>query len=211
MTFKGLVYGVRASSVDAPHIRRVFNTIDRLTDIVQIGATPPVDVFPFLKYIPESLLGNWITRAKYVRRIMLNTYTIALEHVKTRRKRFGTRNSLVDRLLDDEKLGFPDHQLGFLAGGIIEAGSDTTGGMILCFMQAMLKWPEIQRKAQRQIDAVIGEDRVPTWADYKDLPYVAAIVKECVRWRSSTPLGVPHCLEEGNIHSSLNTCDVVIC
>ncbi|QGA18020.1 hypothetical protein EYB26_005698 [Talaromyces marneffei] len=191
-----IMYGVRASTVDAPHMYRVFDTIEHFEEIIQLGATPPVDVFPFLKYIPECLLGNWVSRAKHVKRIMLATYTAGIDHIKNRRKRLGARNTFIDQLLDDEKLGLGTHRLGFLTGAITEAGSDTTATMILCFMQAMVKWPEFQRRAQKQIDAVVGEDRTPTWADYKDLPYVMAIVKECMRWRPATPAGVPHYLDE---------------
>lgn len=191
------VFGVQAPSVGTSHMHRVFDALEQFVEIIQISATPPVDVSPFLKYVPESLFGYWISRAKEVKRIMLDTYTVSVDHVKNRRKRVGVRNSFVDRLLDDKKLGFTDHRLGFTAGVLTEAGSDTTASMIMCFLQAMVKWPEIARKAQKQIDAIVGEDRSPTWDDYKDLPYVMAIVKECMRWRPATPLGVPHCLDEG--------------
>jgi cytochrome P450 family 619 len=52
-------------------------------------------------------------------------------------------------------------------------------------------------KAQAEIDAVVGEGRSPTWEDYASLPYVAATVKEAMRWRPVTPLAFPHCLAEG--------------
>lgn len=178
-------------------MHRVFDTIEQFVEIIRIGSTPPVDVFPWLKYVPESLLGNWISRAKEVKRIMLATYMAGVNHVKNRRKMVGVRNSFIDRLLDDKKLGFTDHRLGFTGGALTEAGSDMTAAMIMCFMQAMVKWPEFARRTQKQIDAIVGEDRSPTWADYKNLPYVMAIVKECMRWRPATPLGVPHCLDEG--------------
>lgn len=78
----------------------------------------------------------------------------------------------------------------------MEGGTDTTGSVILAFVHAMTKWPDLQRRAQEQIDSVIGEDRSPTWADYDKLPYVATCVKETMRWRSVAPLGVPHSLTQ---------------
>ena len=49
--------------------------------------------------------------------------------------------------------------------------------------------PEIQRKAQAEIDRVVGSDRFPTFADQPDLPYVDAVVKEVHRWNPVAPLG----------------------
>lgn len=49
--------------------------------------------------------------------------------------------------------------------------------------------PEVQRKAQKEIDGIIGSDRLPTFADRDKLPYVEAIYKEIIRFRPVTPLG----------------------
>lgn len=46
--------------------------------------------------------------------------------------------------------------------------------------------PAVQAKAQREIDAVVGGDRLPTFADREDLPYIDALVKE-VRCSSVDP------------------------
>lgn len=57
------------------------------------------------------------------------------------------------------------------------------------FFLAMTLFPDVQKKAQAQIDAVIGVDRLPTFADRGSLPYVEAVVKEVLRWHTVTPLG----------------------
>ena len=49
--------------------------------------------------------------------------------------------------------------------------------------------PEVQRKAQAEIDRVVGNDRFPTLADQPDLPYTDALVKEVFRWNPVAPLG----------------------
>ena len=59
------------------------------------------------------------------------------------------------------------------------------------FVLAMLLFPEAKRKAQAELDAVVGRDRVPTFEDRNSLPYVRAIVKEVLRWRAPGPLGTP--------------------
>ena len=57
---------------------------------------------------------------------------------------------------------------------------------------AMVAYPETQARAQAELDAVVGRARLPTFADYPHLPYIRAIVKEVLRWRTVGPLGVPH-------------------
>jgi len=56
----------------------------------------------------------------------------------------------------------------------------------------MIAFPEVQRRAQAELDSVIGRDRLPTFADAPRLPYVCAIVREILRWRPALPFGVPH-------------------
>lgn len=58
------------------------------------------------------------------------------------------------------------------------AGSETSAGVLTWWMQAMLLYPEVQAKAQAELDAVVGRDRVPTFADQEHLPYIGAMVTE---------------------------------
>lgn len=48
---------------------------------------------------------------------------------------------------------------------------------------------DVQKKAQAELDAVIGSDRLPTLADRANLPYINAVVLEVLRWNSVTPTG----------------------
>jgi len=60
----------------------------------------------------------------------------------------------------------------------------------------MVTNPDIQRRAQLQIDAVVGKGRLPTFDDRDRLPYVDAIIYETLRLRPPLPLGVPHATTE---------------
>jgi len=60
----------------------------------------------------------------------------------------------------------------------------------------MIAVPEVQRRAQAEIDAVVGRDRLPTFSDAPRLPYVCAVVKEILRWRPGLPFGAPHVATE---------------
>ncbi|KAI8994065.1 cytochrome P450 [Trametes punicea] len=72
------------------------------------------------------------------------------------------------------------------------AGADTTLSAIQTFFLAMASFPDAQKKAQEELDHVIGRHRLPTVSDQGSLPYVTALMKECLRWRTVAALGVPH-------------------
>jgi len=56
----------------------------------------------------------------------------------------------------------------------------------------MLLNPEVQAKAQEELDRVVGPNRLPEFSDQPDLPYIHAVCKEVLRWHPAAPLGVPH-------------------
>ena len=58
------------------------------------------------------------------------------------------------------------------------------------FILAMTLYPEVQRKAQAEIDRVVGNSRLPDYSDQDELPYVDAVLKEVLRWHPVTPLGM---------------------
>jgi cytochrome P450 len=49
--------------------------------------------------------------------------------------------------------------------------------------------PEMQRRAQEEIDAVTKRERLPTYEDRESLPFLEAIVRETLRWGLVLPLG----------------------
>ena len=56
------------------------------------------------------------------------------------------------------------------------------------FILAMTLHPEVVRKAQAEIDSVIGADRLPQLSDRPSLPYLDAVIKETLRWNVAAPL-----------------------
>ncbi len=56
----------------------------------------------------------------------------------------------------------------------------------------MTLYPNAQKKAQAELDAVVGTGRLPEFSDRTSLPYVGALVKELLRWHCGTPLGLAH-------------------
>jgi cytochrome P450 len=64
-----------------------------------------------------------------------------------------------------------------------------TSSSIKTFFLAATLYPEIVRLAQKELDQVIGGDRLPEFSDKPQLPYISAILKEILRWRTPTPFG----------------------
>lgn len=63
-----------------------------------------------------------------------------------------------------------------------------TVSVVATFVLVMVLDPEIQKRAQAELDGVIS-GRLPTLADQVSLPYVTAVVYETFRWKASSPLG----------------------
>jgi len=49
--------------------------------------------------------------------------------------------------------------------------------------------PEIQVRAQKEIESVVGPGGLPDFNDRDSLPYINAIIAEVLRWQPVTPLG----------------------
>jgi cytochrome P450 len=64
----------------------------------------------------------------------------------------------------------------------------------------MTLFPEVQKKAQAEIDAVVGNDRLPSFSDRSQLPYVDALAKEVLRWNVVAPLGQFLCVSVTGPH-----------
>lgn len=76
------------------------------------------------------------------------------------------------------------------------AGADTTVTSMAVFLIACMLHPEAQEKARREIDAVVGRDRLPTFEDRQRLPFVDAMCNEVLRWRPVLPIAGPHAASE---------------
>ncbi|KAF7372815.1 Cytochrome P450 [Mycena sanguinolenta] len=64
--------------------------------------------------------------------------------------------------------------------------------MIKVFILAMLVNPDIQKKAQAYIDAVVVDGRMPNFSDRPLLAYIDGILKETMRWKVVAPIALPH-------------------
>ena len=83
------------------------------------------------------------------------------------------------------------------------AGLETTSTTLMWWTLAMVAFPEAQRRAQAELDAVVGRARLPTYDDAPRLPYVRAIIREVLRWRPPLQLGLPHTVAEDDWYDGM--------
>lgn len=98
----------------------------------------------------------------------------------------------VDIVKMQKQESLSDGLAAYIAGQILQAGSETTAGIVVGFIQAMVIFPEVAKMAQEELDRVCGRDRLPDLNDVPHLPYIRACAKECFRWMPGLLLGVPH-------------------
>ncbi|KAK8923822.1 Cytochrome P450 78A4 [Platanthera zijinensis] len=100
-----------------------------------------------------------------------------------------TVGDFVDVLLDLEKeQKLADSEMIAVLWEMIFRGTDTVAILLEWVMARMVLHPEIQAKAQAEIDAVVGRSRTVSDADIPNLHYLQSVVKECLRMHPPGPL-----------------------
>ncbi|KIK97282.1 hypothetical protein PAXRUDRAFT_825086 [Paxillus rubicundulus Ve08.2h10] len=74
----------------------------------------------------------------------------------------------------------------------------------MAFTLAMVKNPHVWKRAQVEIDAALGMDRLPDFDDRPSLPYVEAVLRESMRWQPVLPLGIPHATSSSDIYKGFH-------
>ncbi|PYI09628.1 putative cytochrome P450 [Aspergillus sclerotiicarbonarius CBS 121057] len=157
-----------------------------------------VDTIPALKYLP-----TWFPFAKFQRlgRIWRTQLLTAMEtpyRMVRKQMADGTHSpSYLSALLEKPLTEEDEHIAQWTAGSLFTGGADTTVSTLITFFLAMALNPDVQTKAQEELDRVLGPYTLPCAADRPKLPYINAIVKESLRWYPVAPMGLPHlCTKE---------------
>ncbi|KAK7211689.1 hypothetical protein V2G26_018867 [Clonostachys chloroleuca] len=168
-----------------------------------------VDLFPALRYLPDGFPGaSFKAKGKEwseCLRTIVHTPFRFVQTEMTSNKNY--QECYISKLLQnpdgDEKGAGPvtlspevEHDIVWSAGSLYAAGVDTQALTLAGFTLAMIRFPEVQRKAQEEIDRVIGTHRLPSFEDREKLPYVQAVFLEALRWWAVLPLGIPHVATE---------------
>lgn len=151
------------------------------------------DTLTFLGKLPVSLQW-WRKPLKPRFERQANLWMKLWTSLRTQMETGQAPECFVKQVIEAEyqKQGISELQAAFLAGSLIEAGSETTSAAINTALLYLAANPDVQRIAYEEIHKVIGDSRSPTFEDEANLPYVRAIVKETNRIRPVTSFGSPH-------------------
>ncbi|KAF8875598.1 cytochrome P450 [Gymnopilus junonius] len=179
------------------NVRRAKYFILRL---IRIGFTimPPatgkyiVESWPFLLKLPHFL--QWFRHAPLRQRASdSKLYLYLMNTVHKQMESGAAPQSIARRAIERQKeFGLNDLETAFALSAPFTAGVGTTLAALDVFFLAMLHYPAVMHRAQEEIEAVVGKDRLPEFDDAKSLPYINAMIKEVLRWRPIAPLGVAH-------------------
>ncbi|QRV88268.1 cytochrome P450 family protein [Ceratobasidium sp. AG-Ba] len=169
-----------------------------------------VNIFPSLMHVPSWFPGaGWKRTAQEWRKQQEAAVTAAFEWTKAQMSEGTCEPSVVSSLLNESKELGPgikeseDH-IKQLAVSLFIAGPDTIVSTMMIFITAMLLFPEVQRRAQQEVDSVLNIDQLPTLADQIRLEYVGRVVEEVLRWRPIAPLGGPHATSQDDTYRDLD-------
>ncbi|KAI0027868.1 cytochrome P450 [Vararia minispora EC-137] len=183
--------------VEVEHIAKVF-----------AGATMTgaylVDLFPWMLFIPgrhvKIMFAKWKRDAVAWHAHTSHFLGDLIGEVKGRMMKEANeeaRPCLVRTLVEEgERFGLSDAEKSWAAGTMYIAGTETQAITLEWFTLAMIGHPGVQQRAQAELDAVIGRARPPRVGDRDRLPYLAALLREVLRWRPAVPRGLPHLSEQ---------------
>ncbi|ORY71795.1 putative cytochrome P450 oxidoreductase [Pseudomassariella vexata] len=162
----------------------------------------PSNLFPFLKYMPHWLVPSLRTMERLRVQYAEQMWSMRRK-IETSVKDGSAMDSIYKHfLLTRGDYAVTEEESVHTFQGMIDGGTRSPHNNLLVFLFLMMEYPEWQRKLQKEVDQVVGKDRMPNYEDISNLPTVRAIVKEGVRYRSIVAeMGVSHCLETDDVYN----------
>ncbi|KAJ6576760.1 cytochrome P450 [Mycena sp. CBHHK59/15] len=185
---------VQPSGDPDPFIAAAKQAVEAMTETGLFG-TYIVDYLPILKYIPVWV--PYVTFKKQAREWKKSSDIAAhvpFNILKTRMAEAHYVPSVGSKLLSNGE-SVDETIIRQATAAMFASGSAATVSALTTFFLAMRLYPEVQCKAQKEIDQVVaGRWRLPNFSDEPNLPYITAIIREIGRWNPVAPLAFPHML-----------------
>ncbi|QRW11232.1 cytochrome P450 family protein [Ceratobasidium sp. AG-Ba] len=209
------VYGYEASHPHDDLVDQVEMSMSHMSE----AAVPKnfyVNTLPWMIHIPSWIPGaGWKRKAKEWRAAKDRSFNRPLEWTRSQmssgRVLASMSKTLLTNLATDETqesdIQEAEDTICLVTGTLYSAAVHTTVAVAHNFILAMLHYPEVQRKIQVELDAVLHGNRLPELDDREALPYLSAVIKEVMRWRPVVPMdgnpGVAHASTKDDIHRGL--------
>ncbi|KAJ3553128.1 hypothetical protein NM688_g3784 [Phlebia brevispora] len=173
-----LVYGIDVLPKDDPYISITETALQSLIS-GNAGAY-------LVKHIPAWFPGAGFKRLalawrKDVRKMVDMPYNAVRQSLAKGEAIPSMLSQQLSKLEGNRDNAYEESVFRSAAASAYTGGADTTVSSLGTFILAMLFHPEVQKRAQAELDRVVGQDRLPTFDDEQSLPYISAIVKEVLR------------------------------
>lgn len=194
-------HGYEVKEHNDPFVDLADLAVDQFSKSTATGAWM-VDIIPSLAKVPEWVPGAGFKRvAREWHETLEEMVAAPYKFVKDQMAAGIAPKSFTSNLLEDRTLSAEEeHIVKWSAASLYSGGADTTVSAIYSFFLAMTLFPDAQKKAQAEIDAVVGPDRLPSFRDRDSLPYTEALAKEVLRWNAVVPTAIAHRVIEDDIH-----------
>jgi len=174
-------------------IKNVIRLNDDLINAID-GGQNYVDFLPWLRYVPyipyKAFAAEYYDLAE-------KTYKYLMDEAKHKLESGLPAKGIAARLLESQNDVEADYREQYWAlAAFYLAGSDTQGIASQSMMMAFALNPDVLARAQAEVDSVVGPDRLPSFDDEANLPYIRALVREVLRWRPTGPTAIPHAAVE---------------
>ncbi|KAI0363883.1 cytochrome P450 [Pilatotrama ljubarskyi] len=174
--------GAYAAPGDLAHLSEKIG--DNATYMLATSTQLWVEIFPLLRYLPVWMVGP--QTASTLRRFKreLNALLVRSdEHIRHSMEK-GDPPSFLSRIYSRSPPLSPEEKnvALYASASLTTAGFHTVISLTISFFLAMVMYPDAQRKAQDEIDRVVGRARLPSIADRPSLPYTDALIMEVMRW-----------------------------
>ncbi|KAF8684070.1 cytochrome P450 family [Rhizoctonia solani] len=193
-----LAYGYTAKEKPDPYFDAAHESDHNAARAAMI-TTFYVNIFPFLNYIPEWIPGTgWKRTIRAWRKQKDYALDAPFRWTQDQVRQGTNADSIIADLLQDQGItsGLSveerDNRLKELGHVLFSGGTDTTALLVLSFVAAMVLNPDVQAKAQQEIDLTLGSGILPQISDQERLPYVNRLILEVLRWRPVLPIAIPH-------------------
>ncbi|KAI1795388.1 cytochrome P450 [Ganoderma leucocontextum] len=192
-TLLEITYGQRLTSMNDLIVQLAERTVNATNESGSPGSML-VDFFPILKHLPTWLPIAGFKRHALKAREDLNAWKDTGLNIARSAMASGTASpSITSALLEAHEGHLGEEELEDIkAVGTSIYGGENTYGSLASFVLAMVRNPEVLRRAQEEMDRVVGHTRLPGFADRDSLPYLNALVEEVYRWNPGLALAIPH-------------------
>ncbi|KAI6126058.1 cytochrome P450 [Pisolithus croceorrhizus] len=203
-------YGYAVAPRSDPLVAKAIQLLDIIVEVGTPERTAFLSTFPFLAHIPSWMPGGiWKRRAKECRRLIRNILDDPFQYVRDRMTAGTAKTSMVQDMYEmgEDNFDAPfDKEMIIkdVAATLFLTGVEPTYFVASIFLLAMVLYPDVQKKAQEEIDRVVGTDRLPDFDDRPNLPYIEAVMLETLRWLPVTPLGIPHMTTADNVYKGMH-------